>query len=87
MRWDLAGSSLGDSLKELGSSLGTRREIAGKKTGGLTVRLSEVAGVYRTMVGPPVPQNPGDDQRVSTGKLPRWRLDRPYHKLRVTTNG
>ncbi|RWV79690.1 hypothetical protein GW17_00059136 [Ensete ventricosum] len=48
MRWDLAGSSLGDSLKELGSSLGTRREIAGKKTGGLAVRLSKVAGVYRT---------------------------------------
>ncbi|RWW85082.1 hypothetical protein BHE74_00006274 [Ensete ventricosum] len=45
MRWDLAGSSLGDSPKESGSSLGTRREIAGKKTGGLAARLPEVAGV------------------------------------------
>ncbi|RWW82669.1 hypothetical protein BHE74_00008859 [Ensete ventricosum] len=47
MRWDLAGSSLGDSLKESGSSLGTRREIAGKKTGGLAARLPEVAGLCR----------------------------------------
>ncbi|RZS13870.1 hypothetical protein BHM03_00045500 [Ensete ventricosum] len=46
MQWDLAGSSLGDSPKESGSLLGTRREIAGKKTGGLTVRLSKVARVY-----------------------------------------
>ncbi|RRT43430.1 hypothetical protein B296_00012499 [Ensete ventricosum] len=45
MRWDLTGSSLGDSPKESGSSLGTRREIAGKKTGGLAARLPEVAGV------------------------------------------
>ncbi|RRT31471.1 hypothetical protein B296_00058098, partial [Ensete ventricosum] len=45
MRWDLVGSSLGDSPKELGSSLGTRREITEKKTGGLAARLSEVAEV------------------------------------------
>ncbi|RRT47270.1 hypothetical protein B296_00029381 [Ensete ventricosum] len=51
----LAGSSddevgsrrklLGDSSKELGSSLGTRREIAGKKTRGLAVRLPKVVGL------------------------------------------
>ncbi|RWV87279.1 hypothetical protein GW17_00050745, partial [Ensete ventricosum] len=46
MRWDLVGSSLGDSSKESGSSLGTQREITGKKTGGLAARLLEVAGVY-----------------------------------------
>ncbi|RRT67225.1 hypothetical protein B296_00006697 [Ensete ventricosum] len=45
MRWDLAGSSLGDSPKESRSSLGTRREIFGKKTRGLAARLPEVAGV------------------------------------------
>ncbi|RWW78420.1 hypothetical protein BHE74_00013370 [Ensete ventricosum] len=45
MQWDLAGSSLGDSLKELGSSLETRREITRKMTGGLTIRLSKVTGV------------------------------------------
>ncbi|RRT47159.1 hypothetical protein B296_00022773 [Ensete ventricosum] len=45
MRWDLVGSSLEDSLKELGSTLGTRREIARKKTGGLAARLPEVVGV------------------------------------------
>ncbi|RRT70619.1 hypothetical protein B296_00026664 [Ensete ventricosum] len=45
MLWDLAGRSLGDSLKESGSLLGTRRKIAGKKTGGLAARLPEVAGV------------------------------------------
>ncbi|RRT58955.1 hypothetical protein B296_00043700 [Ensete ventricosum] len=39
------GSLLGDSSKESGRSLGTRREIAGKKTGGLARRLPEVAGV------------------------------------------
>ncbi|RRT52159.1 hypothetical protein B296_00015972 [Ensete ventricosum] len=38
-------SSLGDSSKESGSSLGTRREIAGKKIEGLVARLPEVAGV------------------------------------------
>ncbi|RWW36923.1 hypothetical protein BHE74_00058015, partial [Ensete ventricosum] len=47
IRWDLDGSSLGDSPKELGSSLETRREIAVKKIGGLTARSSEVAGVCR----------------------------------------
>ncbi|RWW19526.1 hypothetical protein GW17_00016410 [Ensete ventricosum] len=47
MRWDLAGSSLRDSSKESGSSLGTRSEIARKKTGGLAIRLPEVAGVCR----------------------------------------
>ncbi|RRT36210.1 hypothetical protein B296_00036995 [Ensete ventricosum] len=45
MRWDLVGSSLGDSSKESKSSPGTRREIVGKKTGGLATRLSEVAGI------------------------------------------
>ncbi|RRT32406.1 hypothetical protein B296_00058555 [Ensete ventricosum] len=47
MRWDLARSSLGDSSKKLGSSLGTQREIAGKKTRGLATRLPDVAGVCR----------------------------------------
>ncbi|RWW23749.1 hypothetical protein GW17_00011987 [Ensete ventricosum] len=37
--------SLRDSPKELGSSLGTQREITGKKTGGLAARLLEVARV------------------------------------------
>ncbi|RZS26003.1 hypothetical protein BHM03_00059293 [Ensete ventricosum] len=46
MQWDLVGSSLGDSLKGSGSSLGTRREIAGKKTRGLTARMSEATGLY-----------------------------------------
>ncbi|RRT81761.1 hypothetical protein B296_00016823 [Ensete ventricosum] len=46
MRWDLVGSLLGDSPKESESSLGTRREIVGKKTEGLATRLSEVVGVY-----------------------------------------
>ncbi|RRT42720.1 hypothetical protein B296_00039403 [Ensete ventricosum] len=45
MQWDLAESSLGDLPKELGSLLETRREIVGKKTGGLAARLPEVAGV------------------------------------------
>ncbi|RRT31928.1 hypothetical protein B296_00056505 [Ensete ventricosum] len=44
MRWDLARSSLGDSPKESGSLLGTRREITKKKTGGLVARLPEYAG-------------------------------------------
>ncbi|RZS21213.1 hypothetical protein BHM03_00053825 [Ensete ventricosum] len=59
MQWDLAKSSLGDSPKESGSSLGTRREITGKKTRGLTVRLSEYAG------------NLGGGQLLTMGKLPR----------------
>ncbi|RRT70518.1 hypothetical protein B296_00036411, partial [Ensete ventricosum] len=41
MRWDLAGSLLGDLPKGSGSSLGTRTEIVGKKTGGLATRMSE----------------------------------------------
>ncbi|RWV80646.1 hypothetical protein GW17_00058041 [Ensete ventricosum] len=86
MRWDLAGSSLGDSPKESGSSLGTRREITGKKTEGLAARLPEVAGVYGTMVGPPVPQNSGGGQRLSVGKLPKWRVNRPYHRIWVVAS-
>ncbi|RZS15075.1 hypothetical protein BHM03_00046855 [Ensete ventricosum] len=48
MWWDLAGSSLGDSPKEPGSSLGMRREIAGRRPEDLPQdyrRLSEYAGV------------------------------------------
>ncbi|RRT38976.1 hypothetical protein B296_00053864 [Ensete ventricosum] len=48
MRCDLTGSSQGDSPKELGSSLGTRREIARKKTEGLIARLPEVIRVCGT---------------------------------------
>ncbi|RWW20723.1 hypothetical protein GW17_00015147 [Ensete ventricosum] len=59
MRWDLAGSSLGDSLKESGSLLETRREIAGKKTGELIARLSEVVRIT------------SDGQQLTAGKLPR----------------
>ncbi|RWW63883.1 hypothetical protein BHE74_00028914 [Ensete ventricosum] len=40
-RWKI----IRDSPKESGSSLGMRREIAGKKIGGLVVRLPEVIGV------------------------------------------
>ncbi|RWV82083.1 hypothetical protein GW17_00056447 [Ensete ventricosum] len=46
MRWDLTRSSLGDSPKESGSSLGMRREIVGKKIGGLAARLPEYAGGF-----------------------------------------
>ncbi|RZS07329.1 hypothetical protein BHM03_00038155 [Ensete ventricosum] len=45
MRWYLTGFSLGDLSKELGILLGMRRDIAGKKTGGLAIRLLEVVGV------------------------------------------
>ncbi|RWW87132.1 hypothetical protein BHE74_00004064 [Ensete ventricosum] len=44
MRWDLVGSSLGDSSKGSGSSLVTRRDRR-KKTGGLTARMSEAAAL------------------------------------------
>ncbi|RZS23639.1 hypothetical protein BHM03_00056604 [Ensete ventricosum] len=50
MQWDLVESLLGDSPKESGSSLRTRREIAEKKTGGLTARLSKVARVCGIIV-------------------------------------
>ncbi|RZS21004.1 hypothetical protein BHM03_00053583, partial [Ensete ventricosum] len=53
MQWDLAGSSLRDLSKESGSLLGTRREIVGKKTGGLIVILPEVARVCGSK--PPIP--------------------------------
>ncbi|RRT45801.1 hypothetical protein B296_00007488 [Ensete ventricosum] len=58
MQWDLVESSLGDSPKESGSSLGMRREIAGKKTRGLATILPEVAGVYGNRsdgFDPPIP--------------------------------
>ncbi|RWV78667.1 hypothetical protein GW17_00060326 [Ensete ventricosum] len=70
MRWDLVGSSLGDLAKELRSSLGTRREIAEKKTGGLAARLPEVAGVYRSVGGKP----------------PRWQVNCPYQRLWATAS-
>ncbi|RWW43717.1 hypothetical protein BHE74_00050591 [Ensete ventricosum] len=70
MRWDLVGSSLGDSPKESGNSLGMRREIAGKKIGGLAARLPEYEGssIWGSITGPPIPQNPGDSQQVAAGK-------------------
>ncbi|RZS03693.1 hypothetical protein BHM03_00033899 [Ensete ventricosum] len=45
MIWDLVGSSLGDSSKELGNLSGMPREITRKKIGGLTTRLSKVVRV------------------------------------------
>ncbi|RZS12543.1 hypothetical protein BHM03_00044006, partial [Ensete ventricosum] len=63
MQWDLTKGSLGDSPKESIQRLGTQREIAGKKTGGLTARLPEVAGVCGSE--PPVPQNLGDGQLLT----------------------
>ncbi|RWW02709.1 hypothetical protein GW17_00034187 [Ensete ventricosum] len=69
MRWDLVGSSLRDSPKGSGSSLGTRREIAGKKIEGLTQkcrRLLDYAG------------NPGSGQHFRQVNRPgRW-VNRPY---------
>ncbi|RRT33144.1 hypothetical protein B296_00043724 [Ensete ventricosum] len=50
MKWDLTKSSLGDPPKESGSSLGMRREITEKKTGGLAVRLPEVARECGTLM-------------------------------------
>ncbi|RRT32357.1 hypothetical protein B296_00052813 [Ensete ventricosum] len=69
MRWDLARSSLEDSSKGSGSSLGTRREIAGKKTGGLAARMLKAAGLCGSKL--PVPQNPDGGQWLTIGKLPR----------------
>ncbi|RRT31987.1 hypothetical protein B296_00038029 [Ensete ventricosum] len=40
-----AGSSLGDSSKESGRSLGTRWEITGEKTRRLVVSMPEVTGL------------------------------------------
>ncbi|RWW20063.1 hypothetical protein GW17_00015844 [Ensete ventricosum] len=68
MWWDLVESSLGDSPKEPGSSLGTRREIVGKKTGGLAARLPEVAGICGSES--PVPQNLGGGQLLTACKPP-----------------
>ncbi|RRT33111.1 hypothetical protein B296_00029197, partial [Ensete ventricosum] len=50
MQCDRVESSLGDSSKESGSSLGTQREIVRKKTGGLTTRVSEVAGLCESYI-------------------------------------
>ncbi|RRT75376.1 hypothetical protein B296_00006607 [Ensete ventricosum] len=66
MQWDLAGSSLANSPKESRSSLGSQREIVGKKIGGLTVRLSEYAG------------NPGGGQHFRRVNCPSRRVNRPY---------
>ncbi|RWW46406.1 hypothetical protein BHE74_00047665, partial [Ensete ventricosum] len=77
MQWDLTGSLLGDSPKESG----TRREIVGKKTGGLTVRLLEVTGVYGSES--PVPQNLGGGQLLTTDKPPVPEFFRYRRELRV----
>ncbi|RRT31574.1 hypothetical protein BHE74_00037277 [Ensete ventricosum] len=79
MRWYLVGSSLGDLPKRSGSSLGTRREITGKKTRGLDARMLEATGLCGTAASsfrwvnhpyPPVPQNPSGGQQLSVGKPP-----------------
>ncbi|RZS19319.1 hypothetical protein BHM03_00051698 [Ensete ventricosum] len=45
MRWDLVESSLRDSPKGLRSLLGTRREIARKKTAGLVTIMLKAVGL------------------------------------------
>ncbi|RRT46099.1 hypothetical protein B296_00044075 [Ensete ventricosum] len=79
MWWDLARSSLGDSLRELGSSLGTQREIAGKKTGGLAKRLSEYVGnlgngQLLTVRKQPVPEFSGYGGILAPILKPIWGL-------------
>ncbi|RWW45800.1 hypothetical protein BHE74_00048330 [Ensete ventricosum] len=88
MQWDLAGSPLGDSLKGSGSLLGTRREIVGKKTRGLTVRMSEATGLYG--------KNPAGKSPVSGGWTAHttefgWRLvafdgDKLFLKCHIQLN-
>ncbi|RWV88182.1 hypothetical protein BHE74_00051812 [Ensete ventricosum] len=68
MWWDLTGSSLGDSSKESGSSLGTQREITEKKTRGLAVRLPEVARICG-MISQRVPSELPDPFNESPSKL------------------
>ncbi|RWV83485.1 hypothetical protein BHE74_00044321 [Ensete ventricosum] len=58
-----------DSPKGPGSSLGTRREIAGKKTGGLAARMPETTELCGKS---------GRRLALSTGKPPRRRVNRPY---------
>ncbi|RZS15294.1 hypothetical protein BHM03_00047102 [Ensete ventricosum] len=82
MQWDLTGSSLGDSSKESGSSLGTRREIAGKKTGGLVARLSEVVGVCGSLDKPTGPNLISAKIRAKNSNMPikfgyKWFSRRP----------
>ncbi|RRT32139.1 hypothetical protein B296_00053015 [Ensete ventricosum] len=77
MRWDLTGSSLGDSPKGSGSSLGTRREIAGKKTRGLAARMPKATRLCRKSEG---------GQQLSTGKPPKWWVNHPYHRIWAAAN-
>ncbi|RZS17417.1 hypothetical protein BHM03_00049563 [Ensete ventricosum] len=72
MQWDLTGSSLGDLPKESGSSLAKRREIARKKT-------KDLSHDYRRL--PEYTGNPSSGQQLSVGKPPRWRVNRPYHRI------
>ncbi|RWW01850.1 hypothetical protein GW17_00035100 [Ensete ventricosum] len=77
-RWDLVGSSLRDSPKESGSSLGMRREIAGKKTGGLVARLPEAAEVYRNYnqrIGQSQVQALDRSEEDAIGNSPRVRRE------------
>ncbi|RWW42431.1 hypothetical protein BHE74_00052028 [Ensete ventricosum] len=66
--------------KGIGKLTGNMKGDHREKTRGLTAGIPEAIGLAK--VG-----NPGGGQQLSVGKLPRCRLNRPYHRIRATASG
>ncbi|RZR83784.1 hypothetical protein BHM03_00010488 [Ensete ventricosum] len=70
-RWEFAKRFAEGVGKLVGNMKGDHQ----KKTGGLAARMLEATGLAK--VGPKL--SLCDDQQLSVGKPPRWRLNRLYH--------
>ncbi|RWV87544.1 hypothetical protein GW17_00050444 [Ensete ventricosum] len=79
MQWDLARSSLGDSLKGSGSSLGARREIIGRRPDDLS---QECRSQRQVLVGIRKVEET-TFVKIQTGKPLGRRVNCPYLGVRV----
>ncbi|RWW20640.1 hypothetical protein BHE74_00052582 [Ensete ventricosum] len=88
MQWDLVGSSLGDSLKELGSSLGKHQEIARRR---LEDSLQECRKLSdwreEQRLDRPYPRNRAAASRCQRLNCPGRRVNRPYLVFKRLTVG
>ncbi|RWW55272.1 hypothetical protein BHE74_00038102 [Ensete ventricosum] len=86
MQWDLARSSLGDSLKGSGSSLGARREIIGRRPDDLSqecrsqrqvlvgIRKVEETTFVKIQTGKPLASGRSEDNAVGNSLRVCWEL-------------
>ncbi|RWW17151.1 hypothetical protein GW17_00018942 [Ensete ventricosum] len=75
-------------LRSVDQRAGQRKSQAGirKVEGNTFTEISTGKPSVSGAVGPLVPQNPGDGQQLSAGKLSRWQVNRMYHRIWAVAN-